>query len=92
MPRGPSTQQVKERIRQTTCKEEVAFAAANIVDDREALKRVSREIFESVERLGAVKVKEYVISRTAKAMILVGRVLDWMRKIETSGKRLDSIH
>ena len=46
----PPTQRVREPNRRTTCANEIASAAANIEDDREALKRVSCEILESVER------------------------------------------
>ena len=61
----------RERIRRTTGAEEIAIAAANIEGDGDALKRVSREIFKGIERLGAVKVKEYVIPRTARATIQI---------------------
>ena len=77
---------MKEHICRTTCEEEVAISAANIQNDSEALKRVSREIYNSVERLGAVKVKEYVILRTAKASILVDRVL---QRIELDKENLE---
>jgi len=84
----PPTQRVREQNRRTTCADEIASAAANIEDDREALKRVSREILEGVERLGAVKVKEYVIPRTAKATVLVERVLERMTQLEEENRDL----
>ena len=52
------------------------------------LKSVSREILEGVERLGAVKVKEYVIPRTAYATVLVERVLERMTQLEEENRDL----
>ena len=43
---------------------------------------------EGVEQLDAVKVKEYVIPRTAKTTVLVERVLEMMTQLEEENRDL----
>ena len=85
---GPSIQRNRETVRRTTRADEINTSSGNIEDDREAMQRVSREIYDGVERLGAVKVNEYVIPCTRKATILVGRVLRRMEQLETENREL----
>ena len=85
---GPSTRRHRETTCRTTRADETNTSAGYIEDDREALQRVTREIFDGVERLGAVKVKEYVIPRTKKATILVDRVLWRMDQLEKENREL----